>query len=211
MDCGSDDCLVCLPEYQRGKVHRFAYGIQPEPQTVMSIAGLSVETARECRRYLTDRFRQPHLTIATEIDGRITLTMIAAAELQKSYWPVIERYPDAAIAVELRQVEPSEIATLITTQHKIDGVLNPVTFSRWIAECPTEPDYQYSDPVPIDRLPGSGAMVEIPHRAKDCDSVRTVYPDDKSLSPESRAYNRERRNARWASYGWKARQSTMSN
>lgn len=197
MDCASDDCVGCISEYRRGKLHRYAHGINDETQTIMTISGLDPESAKACRRYLTDKFRQPHVTVATEHADSVTLTLIAASELELSYWPVMERYTAARVAVRLRMVKPSEVGDLITTQHKIGGILNPVTFSHWLKDYPTQPDYQFSDPVPL-AVADDAPVADYPHSCDDCDAVISKYPNNHSDSLETRAINREYRNQAFA-------------
>ena len=200
-DCHQDDCAVCLPEYRRAKAHRYTYGVGSGANTIITLTGLDPETASDARSYLTGRYRQRHASIASELDGAITLITIIADAIACPEHPahlLNQRYPDAGVDVVNRILSPGEFAALITSQHKVAGCLLPVTFSRWVKDAPAEPDYQFTDP-DVYPTPIHGQQPTIgKHHCEGCDTVHRDYPNRADNSPERNRVNAERRNEQWA-------------
>ena len=200
-DCQQDDCPYCLPEYRRRKAHRYTYGVGSGANTVITLTGIDAETASDARSYLTGRYREPHASVASEVDGAITLTTVIADAVPLPEHPahlLNRRYPDAGVDVVNRILSPGEFANLITTQHNVAGTLKPVTFSRWIKDAPADPDYQFGDP-DVYPTPIHGEQPTIArHHCEGCDSVHREYPNRSDNAPERNRYNAERRNEQFA-------------
>ncbi|MCY4557106.1 MAG: hypothetical protein OXF79_12150 [Chloroflexi bacterium] len=204
-DCGMDDCPVCLPEYRRGKVWRYRHGMGKDEQTIITVDCPDAATASDVRRYFTNKYRVPHVSVVTpypdDDDERVTVTCILADALTDSrtelaYALAADRFPSLPLSIDQGRYEPSEFAELIITQHKVNGVLKPVSFARWVKVPPTDPDYQFADPETLTVF--VEPIKEKQHHCPGCDATRKQYPTGKNLSPATRAINREKRNEVWA-------------
>ena len=187
------------------KAWRYQHGIGNGDQAIITLDCPNVETAHEVRKYLTGKFRVPHVSVATpypDYDDRVTVTLILAETLsdvrmETAYQVINDRWPHLPLAMDIGPLPPSEFAEYIVTQHKIGDSLNPVSFAGWIKNAPAVPDYQFNEP--DSHTVNVEPFKDAPHRCADCDATYKAYPDGKNLSPATRAINAEKRNEVFAS------------